>query len=441
MKKILLFGAGRTAPALVLYLSELASKGRIELTVADVATPKEDSGYANVLEVQVNISQEDERQKLVQKSDLVISLLPPSLHLTIAKDCLLFSKHFLTASYVSAEIQELDKEAKEKGLLFLMECGLDPGLDHLSAMKEIEEIKEKEGCITAFKSYTGGLVAPESDNNPWNYKITWNPRNVVLAGQGTVKYLENKQFKYIPYHRLFTSMSTFQLEGYGNFEGYPNRDSLKYLEIYGLEKADTFLRGTIRRSGFCEAWNLLVQLGITDDSYVVENSEMLTWREFTLSFLQTKKSKKINHLLAALINKGPGAKEIFKLKWLGLLDDRKINLPNATPAQILQKLLEEKWLMQPEDKDMIVMHHIFEYKIENQAFKRTSSLVLKGENKTYTAMAKTVGLPLGIAAVLILEGKITLTGVQIPVKKEIYFPILEELKKYGICFINTEVKK
>lgn len=433
MKKLLLFGSGRSAPVLIQYLSELAGKGNLHVTIAD-SVLKENGSTPTLQYVQTNIQNEVDRQKLVAEADLVISLLPPALHLLVAEDCLVFSKHFITASYVSSEMQQLHKAAEERGLLFLMECGLDPGIDHMSAMKEIEEIQSQGGVIHSFKSYTGGLIAPESDNNPWNYKITWNPRNVVLAGQGTVKYLENGRYKYIPYHRLFSTTETIRTKKYGNFEGYANRDSLKYLHTYGLESASTLLRGTLRRPGFCEAWNLLVQLGLTDDSYTIENSENLTWQEFTCSFLQDKKEKKINQQLAALIHKGPGAREISKLKWLGLLEETKTGMPHATPAQLLQKRLEEKLLLLPEDKDMIVMQHLFEYTLAGKSYKRISSLVLKGENQLHTAMAKTVGLPLGIAARLMLEGKIQLTGVQVPVKKELYLPVLEELKSYGVEF-------
>jgi saccharopine dehydrogenase-like NADP-dependent oxidoreductase len=443
MKKILLFGSGRSAPVLINYLSEWAGTGTLHLTVADAFIDDSFSSTEHINFIKTDIHNSSDRGKLIGESDLVISLLPPSLHILVAKDCILYSKHFITASYVSPELQALDPQAKEKNILFLMEAGLDPGIDHMSAMKEIDEIKEAGGIITSFKSYTGGLVAPESDDNPWNYKITWNPRNVVLAGQGTVKYKEKDQYKYIPYHRLFTMPETIRVMDYGNFEGYANRDSLKYIGTYGLEDCSTFLRGTLRKPGFCAAWNLLVQLGITDDSYIVENSENISWKEFTLAFLQNKKNKKINHVLAALIDKGPGAQEVHKLKWLGLLDDKKTGLSNATPAQLLQKLLEEKLFMQAEDKDMIVMQHIFEYHINKDSYKRISSLVLKGENKKYTAMAKTVGMPLGIAAKLILENKIKLNGVRIPVIKEICLPLLEELKKYGVEFkiIDERIKE
>ncbi len=433
MKKILLFGSGRSAPFLIQYLSELAAQGSVHATVADAVLPEQNT-LSPLSYVTVNINNEPDRQKLVQEADLVISLLPPALHILIAQDCLLFSKHFVTASYSTIEFQALDQAARERGLIFLMECGLDPGIDHMSAMQEIEDIKSAGGIITSFKSYTGGLVAPESDNNPWNYKITWNPRNVVLAGQGTVKYLDNGHYKYIPYHRLFTTTETIHTDSYGHFEGYANRDSLKYLQVYSLESASTLLRGTLRRPGFCAAWNLLVQLGLTEDSYVIENSEELTWKEFTSSFLPEKKNKKINHLLGSLIQKGPGAEEISKLKWLGLLRDTKTGIPRATPAQLLQKVLEEKLLMQKEDKDLIVMQHIFDYTLHTKSYRRRASLVLKGENSSRTAMAKTVGLPLGIAARLILEDKITQTGVQIPVTREIYIPVLQELKRYGIQF-------
>ncbi|HVD97590.1 MAG TPA: saccharopine dehydrogenase C-terminal domain-containing protein [Cytophagaceae bacterium] len=436
MKKILLFGSGRSAPVLIEYLSDLARKNFLSLTIADFSL-SDASLHEHIHTVAVHIDNELSRHRLIQDTDVVISLLPPSLHSIIAHDCLLYRKHFLTASYISPEIQQLDHATREQGLLFLMECGLDPGIDHMSAMRELENIKASGGTITSFKSYTGGLVAPESDDNPWNYKITWNPRNVVLAGQGTVKYLEGGAYKYIPYHRLFTTIEKIRVEGYGNFEGYANRDSLKYLHTYGLENTSTLLRGTLRRPGYCDAWNLLVQLGITDDSYIVENSETLTWKEFTLSFLP-KSDKKINLQLAALINQGPGAREIAKLKWLGLLEDKKIGYPPATPAQLLQKLLEEKWRLQPEDKDMIVMQHLFEYTLNGKSHKRTSSLVMLGDNQINTAMAKTVGLPLAIAARLILEGKINLTGVHIPVMKEIYLPVLEELEKYDVRFINAE---
>jgi len=432
MKKILLFGLGKSSSALVNYLTVAAEEGKIHFTGIDFNVNEWQTATTSML--QMDIQNEVSRQQIIQSSDIVISLLPPSLHTLIANDCLNFSKHFLTASYLSDEILSMNNAAKEKGILFLMECGLDPGIDHMSALKEIEEIKSKGAEITSFKSYTGGLVAPESDDNPWKYKITWNPRNVVLAGQGTVKYKENGNYKYIPYHRLFSETETIHVENHGVFEGYANRDSLKYIQTYDLENTATFLRGTLRKQGFCSAWNLLVQLGLTEDTYIINDSKNLTWKEITLSYLKENKLKKTNQLLAALIHKGPGAQEISKLKWLGLLDDTKTGIPNATPAHLLQHKLEEKLMMKPEDKDMIVMQHIFEYEFENKKHRRTASLVLKGENKSTTAMAKTVGLPLGIAAMMLAEGKISLTGVHIPIHKEIYLPILDQLKLQGIDF-------
>ena len=436
MKNILLFGAGRSSPSLIQYLAELSNTGNFHSTVVDSVIPE--NQLKNISYLVLDISNVSERQKLIQESNLIISLLPPSLHLPIAKDCVNFAKHFITASYNSHEIQELNATAIEKGICILTECGLDPGIDHMSALNELDDIKAIGGIITSFKSYTGGLVAPESDNNPWHYKITWNPKNVVLAGQGIAQFLYKNQIKRIPNQRLFSSAEKITIDGVDNLEGYPNRDSLNYLQVYNLPTIETFIRGTLRKSGFCSAWNLIVQLGLTDDTAIIKNSENLTWKEFTSSFIHAPKSKNNRHALAKLIHKGPGAQEISKLIWLGLFEDAKTGIPNATAAMLLQKKLKEKLVMKEDDKDMIVMHHIFEYTLATKKHKRTSTLILKGENKRFTAMAKTVGLPLGIAAKLILEEKIKLTGVHIPTHQELYKPILKELESHGIRFNTKE---
>jgi saccharopine dehydrogenase (NADP+, L-glutamate forming) len=314
------------------------------------------------------------------------------------------------------------------------ELGLDPGIDHLSAMKIIHHLQQQGATITSFKSYTGGLVAPEYDNNPWNYKFTWNPRNVVLAGQGVAKYIVNNNYKYVPYHRLFTDIQTISVKGYGNFDGYPNRDSLSYRKVYGLENIPTMLRGTLRKEGFCEAWNVFVQLGITDDSYQLEHSQQMTYRQFIDAYLPANNSLSVEEKLKNVI--GHDKKAIFdKIVWLGLLTDTPIPLQNASPAQILQHVLEQKWALGQADKDMIVMQHIFEYELKGKKHELYSSLVVKGDNIHSTAMAKTVGLPLAIGAKLYLEGKLDgLSGVHIPIMPMIYEPILEELASIGIIF-------
>lgn len=439
MKHILLLGAGRSASVLISYLLQNAPAQNWTLTIGDVQVAHLEpllAGHAFANAVVFNIHDEEQRTLEVAKADLVISLLPAMFHILAAEECLKQHKNLITASYVSPEIKALHEKAELEGLTFLMECGLDPGIDHMSAMQVIHHIKETGGHIYSFKSFTGGLMAPESDNNPWNYKITWNPRNVVIAGQSTAKYLEKGTYKYIPYHQLFTRTQDFEVLNFGTFEGYANRDSLSYLEPYGLDKAETILRGTFRRKGFSEAWNALVQLGLTDDTYKLENSEALTYAAFTSAYLPGSNGGSVKENLCQYLGLAPESDTVSKLEWLGLFSDEPINLENASPAQVVEKMLVTKWKLSPGDKDMIVMQHIFDYRLQGQEKRLTSSMVVLGEDEVRTAMAKTVGLPVGIAAKLLLNGRISEKGVVMPLKPEIYGPILQELQEYGIHFIE-----
>ena len=363
-------------------------------------------------------------------------MLPARFHIVVAKDCISLKKNLVTASYVSEEISKLDEEVKQAGLIFMNEIGLDPGIDHLSAMKVINEIEESGAIMTGFESFTGGLVAPEYEkDNPWKYKFTWNPRNVVLAAQGpAAKFIQEGKYKYIPYHKIFRRTEYIDIEGYGKFQGYANRDSLRYQELYGLKSVRTFFRGTLRRTGFCRAWDMFVQLGMTDDSYIMENSENMTFREFTNSLLAYDVSDSVELKIQHYLNIDQDSDLMEKLEWLDLFKNIKIGLKNATPAQILQHILERKWTLEPEDKDMVVMWHKFDFTLDSKPKQIQSSMVVTGDNQTFTAMAKTVGLPLAIAVKLILNGVITTPGVQIPLTKEIYEPILNELEEYGISF-------
>jgi saccharopine dehydrogenase-like NADP-dependent oxidoreductase len=360
-------------------------------------------------------------------------MLPATMHISVAKDCVRFKKHLVTASYISKEMQDLNNDATAAGIILLNECGLDPGIDHASAMKIIDEIHHNGGELISFKSFCGGLVAPESNDNPWGYKFSWNPRNVILAGQGTAQYIENGEYKYIPYNRLFTQTNTVEMKGVGKYDAYANRDSLSYRKVYGIEKIPTMLRGTLRNEGYCKAWNVFVALGLTDDTYKIEASDSLTYNQLVNAFLpQGNKSAK--EKLIAFMGNNMDAETLSKIEWTGILSGEKIKLSNATPAQILQELLERKWLLKEHDKDMIVMQHQFKY-TNNKATKQiTSSLVVKGEDQVYTAMAKTVGLPLAIATKLILQDKIAARGVVIPTIKEIYQPLLNELETLGVKF-------
>lgn len=436
MKNILIFGAGRSSIFLLEYLAENAKKCHWHIKVVD------DQDNENIKKLGLdfsilNVKDEFAREREVANADLVISMLPARFHKFVAKTCLKCSKNLLTASYESKEMKNLEEEILNRGLFFLNECGLDPGLDHMSAMRIIHKLKNEGHQLLAFESFTGGLVAPESDNNPWHYKFSWNPRNVVLAGQGgPAKFIQNGNIKYIPYNRLFRRTELIEIKNFGWFEGYANRDSLSYIEKYGLQEVPTVFRGTLRRPGFCKAWNVFVQLGATSNDYWIDKVEDMSYREFINSFLYYHPSDSIDLKLYHSMEIPNDSDIIPKLEWLGILEKKKIGLKKATPAQVLEQLLKEKWQLLPHEKDMIVMWHKFEYldKISCKKVEINSSLVVLGDTGEKTAMAKTVGLPIAVAAKLVLTGELNLTGLYIPTDEKIYEPILNELEKYGIVF-------
>jgi saccharopine dehydrogenase (NADP+, L-glutamate forming) len=439
MKKVLVLGAGRTAPSLIDYLANCTSP-QMEIRLGDISAQLAEEKaqmYSNVTGFQFDVMNEVQLESEVQHCSLVISLLPIKFHILVAKTCLKYRKHLLTASYVSAEMQDIDAEAQKMGVLFLNECGLDPGIDHMTAMAALDYIREEQGgTIDSFISYTGGLIAPESDNNPWHYKFTWNPRNVVLAGRETAQYIRNGRYKYIPYHRLFTRLTSVHIKGFGDFEAYANRDSLKYRERYGLHDVQTMFRGTLRRPGFCQAWNILVQLGLTDDSYQLEGLDQMTYRDFINTFLYYHPSKSVEDKLCEYMSIDPKGSIMHQLKWLGIFERNRIGLKCSSPAQVLQYVLEQKWRLEPQDRDMIVMQHQVGYQVGNRSGSLISSLVVIGENTEKTAMSKTVGWPLAIATKLILSNKIKDLGVRLPITAQYYQPILSELQKLGVNIIE-----
>ena len=439
MSKVLVVGAGRSASTLIKYLLDFSEENNWEVIVADrnidLVNQKIDN-HPNGTALFFDVFNDEQRDQVIRNVDIVVSMLPAKMHFLLAKTCLILSKNMVTASYVSKEIASLNRDATSKGILFLNEIGLDPGIDHMSAKKVIDNIHASGGKIDVFKSFCGGLVAPKYDNNPWNYKFTWNPRNVVLAGQGTAQFIEKSQYKYIPYNRLFGRTEQIEVLNTGCFEAYANRDSLSYRDVYNLSYAPTIFRGTLRRPGYCEAWNVFVQLGLTDDSYDLTNVQNMTWYDFINSFLPYNKSQTVQEKLKSYLLITDDI--IAKLTWLGLFENHKIGLRQGTPAEILQKLLESKWSLEESDKDMIVMQHQFHYHLNGINKRLHSSLVLEGKNQIHTAMSMTVGLPVAIATKLILQDKIQLSGVQIPVVKQIYDPVLEELKQFNIDFIDEE---
>ncbi|GGF47525.1 saccharopine dehydrogenase C-terminal domain-containing protein [Echinicola rosea] len=438
MKKILIIGAGKSSKVLVDFLLKDAQAKNRKLILADMdvyEAEKKLEGHPAGTATGIDIHDSEKLGKLVQQADIVVSMVPAFLHPLVAKASVKEGKHFFSASYESPEMRTLATEIDRKGLFFLNECGLDPGIDHMSAMKLIDAETTAGNNIVLFKSYCGGLLSPESESdNPWRYKFTWNPRNVVLAGQSTSRFIRNGRYKFIPYHMLFRRTDLVTFKTVGEFDGYANRDSLNYRKVYGLEDIPTIIRGTLRRAGFCKSWDVLVQLGLTDNSFEVDLPRDFTMRMFTNSFLPYDPAHRVEEKIKRLL---PWVDAVImeKLAWLGLFDDTPLPLLKGSPAEILQIILEDKWKLSPYDKDMVVMQHQLE--ADTPAGEKrniTSSMVIKGENLEYTAMAKTVGLPLAAAVDLFLEGEIQLKGLHLPIRNEIYVPVLKLLASNGIHF-------
>ncbi|TDI80504.1 MAG: saccharopine dehydrogenase [Bacteroidetes bacterium] len=439
MRNILVIGAGRSATSLIKYLLDKSQSENLFITLGDLSlenAQKFVQGHPNAKAILLDVLDEAQRQDAIKSSDLVISMLPARFHMEAAKDCIAFSKHLVTASYINDEMQALDEEAKEKGLVFMNEIGVDPGIDHMSAMQVIDRIRDGGGKMLLFESFTGGLVAPESDDNLWHYKFTWNPRNVVLAGQGgAAKFIQEGTYKFIPYHKLFRRTEFLDIDDYGRFEAYANRNSLRYQSIYGLQDILTLYRGTMRRVGFSKAWNMFVQMGMTDDGYTIPNSEKLSYRDFVNLFLPYSPTDSVELKMRYALKIDQDDLMWYKLMELDLFNnEKKLGIENASPAKCLQKILMDKWTLNEDDKDMIVMYHKFGYELEGKKKQIDSNMALIGEDQIHTAMAKSVGLPVAMAALRILNKKISTLGVQIPITKEVYEPILKELNTHGISF-------
>ncbi len=443
MKTILILGAGLSASSLIRYLLARAEAENWYLKIVDQnidLVKKKINGHPNAEAISFNALDSKERKPAIAHADLVISMLPAIYHVDVAKDCIEVRTDLITPSYISPEMRVLNDEAKAAGIVIMNEIGVDPGIDHMSAMKVIDHIKAIGGKLTSFKSFCGGLMAPESDNNLWHYKFTWNPRNVILAGQGPAAcYMDNNEYKYIPYNQLFKKLDRFEIPPYGFFDGYANRNSLIYASTYGIEGIPTIYRGTLRRPNYCQGWDVFIQLGMTDDSYAMTRSETLTPRSFLNAFLPYEKHTSVEDKFKKVLGKEKA--DLFEqFESMGIFDDSfTYGMEQASPAKLLQQLLEPKWKLEPGDKDMLVMYHEFEYSLNAEHKKITSSLVTLGEDEVFTAMSNTVGLPVAIAAKLMLAGRITERGVTLPVHKEVYEPILAELETFGITFDEKEM--
>lgn len=498
MKKILLFGAGKSATVLIDYLLQNALVENWILTVVDANEELAQSKIGHAIggrAAAFDINNAQERNRYISEADLVISLLPPALHALVATDCLDLGKNLLTASYVDEHMKSLQPAIEEKGLLFLCEMGLDPGIDHMSAKKLVDAIQQKGGTITSFLSHCGGLVAEESDNNPWHYKISWNPRNVVLAGKAGAHFVQQGEEKNLSYKELFQEKRYVAIGGGKALCWYPNRDSLSYRSVYGLENCPTFIRTTIRHPDFMYGWKNIVDLHLTDEEKTFQSDGKTLkdffkehfdrhgfsdWLQQTMQSqfrASTKMLEELMHLVELEENAavtGEKVPEDFmvvndegalqqvdlddlktnvaatvahqmheaklnlkQLFFLGMDDDKTfINKGVCSPADVLQLALEKKLALLPGDRDLVVMVHELEYILDNKKYKETSTLYLEGNDDQHTAMAKTVGLPLGIAAKLILNGSIVKKGLCIPVSAAIYEPVLKGLAEQGIRFTD-----
>ena len=419
MKRVLLLGVGRSTHTLIKYLVDYSKREKIHILLADqkkndFIEPYINAELCDFLPIDINDS--DSRQNNIQNSDLVISMLPPKFHLLVAKDCILFKKNLITASYVSEDISKLDIAAKNANIILLNEIGLDPGIDHISAMDIIDSLKEQGAVINVFKSFCGGLIAPDYDNNPWNYKFTWNPRNVVLAGNAGASYLKNNLIKHLTYKEVFSHIEQVFVPEYGEFESYANRDSLHYKKKYNLLDAHTIVRGTLRKTGFSEAWNVFVQLGMTseDGGQIIDKNKFMQY---------------LTKLNSIDIEK--------KMNYLDLFNHNFSSFDYKNPSQYLLNVLHNKWSLSPNDRDMIVMQHKFQYSLKGKEHDLKLSMVVKGDDSIHTGMAKTVGLPVFFACKMILENKLELKGVRIPIHKEIYKPILQQLNQEGVNFFRS----
>jgi len=433
MKKILVLGAGLVAGPLVDYLLE---QPEFNLTVADMIIEKAQKlvgnhphGFARSL----NLSDKSALKAQVNDADLVISMVPYTYHPVVARFCLESKKNLVTASYVSDGMKALDNDARKAGVIFLNEVGLDPGIDHMEAMRIIDEIKQEGGDVRSFKSFCGGLPAPEANTNPMGYKFSWSPLGVLLAGKNSARYLENGKEVLIPTEDLFTSTRKIDIEGLGVFDGYPNRNSLPYIDLYGIPSVETMLRGTLRYEGWCPTLQKFVDLGLLDQE--IKDLKDLTYSGFIRDLMKEPSQSGTKEALADFMRIDSDSDILKRMEWLDLLSDKTLGIEKGSALDVLAERMEAKMQFSPGERDMIVMQHVFNA-VDSAGRKSrvTSTLIDYGIPFGDSAMARTVGLPAAIGARLILEGKIELTGVHIPVIKEIYVPILEELKALGIRF-------
>jgi saccharopine dehydrogenase-like NADP-dependent oxidoreductase len=433
MKNILILGAGMISRPLVKYL---LNQPNYYVTMASRTVSKAEKSIGSHKRgkaIALNVNDDKKLDNLISKSDVTVSLIPYQYHVEVAKLCIKNKKHLVTTSYVSEEMHDLNNKAKEAGILLLNECGLDPGIDHMSAMRIIHEIEGKGGKITSFKSTTGALPSHEANTNPFGYKFSWSPKGVLLASKNSAKWLENGKEIIIPGEHLFEHYYLQDVPGIGTFENYPNRNSIPYKKIYGLKDAKTVYRGTFRMTGWCETIGKIVSLGWLNDQ-PIKNFQGKTYGDLTRHLINAGVNDNLQEAAANFLGLETHSAIIKRLDWLGLFSEEQLPEDKNNPLDYLNVITLKRMLLDKNDRDMIVMYHEFIAEYPNKKECVTSTLINYGMPNDDTAISRTVALPAAIAVKMILEQKINITGVEIPVIPEIYNPILDKLEEIGIKF-------
>jgi len=431
MKRVLVLGAGLVSRPGVVYL--LNTPG-IQVTVASRTVAKAEqliAGHPNGRALPIDVEDAAALAKLVQEHDIAISLLPWIHHMKVADLCLKYGKHMVTASYVSDAMRALDPAVKAKGLIFLNEVGVDPGIDHMSAMKVIDEVHARGGKIVEFFSYCGGLPAPEANDNPFGYKFSWSPRGVVLASRNSCRFLEKGKIIEIPGQDLFLHYDVEEIEGLGRFEVYHNRDSVRYQQEYGIPEAITVQRGTYRNIGWCDTLKKIVDLGLIDESPRPQLTSG-TFRQMMAGLLGVAENADVRAAAAAKLNIPRDHFTLANMEWLGLFSDEKVSKQNNT-LDVLSDRMQVKLAFREGERDLLLMRHRFHVEeADGRKTKIVSTLIDYGIPHGDSSMARTVSLPLAIGTRMLAEGRITRTGVLQPMTSDVYLPILAELEKENI---------
>ncbi len=441
MKQVLVLGAGLSASYLIHHLLELSTEldgfvtvADLELGVAEAAVGKHPRGSA----VQFDVNDSALRSTLIAKSDVVINMLLPAHQHLVAWDCVAHGRHMLSVSYRDADLRALDQDAHRKGVLLLSELGLDPGLDHMSAMAMIDRVTAAGGRIVGFRSYGSGIPAPDQEMGPLRYAITWNPRNVAMAGEAGAQYMQGNKIKIVAFHHVFHHTWSVDVPGVGTLEAYPNRDSLSYMRSFGLEQVETMIRGTLRYPGWSETWAQIVRLGLSNETLRIPELGRRSYREVVEMFLPLNiDDPRIEQRLARFLRISPTGQIMENLRWLGLLSDEPIGCEGETAVDMLVHVLNHKLPLLEGMRDMVILQHELEIAGEDGARRlATSTMVVRGDPHPtgFTAMARTVGLPTAIAVKLLLAGELSLTGSRIPTHRSIYEPVLREIASEGLAF-------